>query len=412
MERSAWRGWDLAVLAGLFLLIRVAVWVGGPVVVGVALAAAAEPQVNALVRWAKLPRSLAMAVVLIVWIGLVAVLLGDVGTHLLAQAALFADRAPRLASALRSAFGRFLAQVPPAGALQPSLQEALRTQMAGAAGLLPRLMSGGLGIASAVPSFIAQVAVAVAAAYLVGARGPISDWLKPLVRSLPGEMGLRVERVGSAAAQAAYGLIRAELLLAFGTAVSSTLLLSLRQSPYALLLGAVAGALDLVPYAGPAALFLPWAFFLAITGHVRPAIGMAFGWAALAAVRALLELHLVGRGVGLTAFAVLASLFIGGRFFGPAGMFLGPVVAAAGLAVWHQGEVAATALRIGPKGRGPSVRRGTVPFGSRAASKRGYVLSWRAGSGGALGRPSSAGHEAARLGESSLVRSRTGWYDE
>jgi predicted PurR-regulated permease PerM len=381
---------DMAVLAGFLLAVRLGLWVAGPFVVGALLAAAAEPQVALLTGRLRLPRGLAVALVLAVWAGVALWLGAEVGSHIVQEAAALLARVPHGAAGLRDLVLRALARLTSAGALPPALSQAARAELATGAALLSRAAVAGLGALSAVPSALGGAVVSLAAAFLVGAGGPIGPRVRPVLAGIP--LGETVDRVGTAAARAAYQLVRAELILAAGSGVACALLLLLLGSPYPLLLGAVAGALDLIPYAGPAVLLLPWAAFLAVTGHLTGALEAAGGWACLAGLRALLELHLVGQGVGLSALGVLFSLYVGGRFFGPVGILAGPVAAAAVLAVWRQPADAAPGRgeAARPRPRRPAVvwraRFAAAPrrdagggYGNQASVMRGPHGRWRDG---------------------------------
>lgn len=146
-------------------------------------------------------------------------------------------------------------------------------------------------------------------------------------RLVPPRLGGRMGRLSSAMTGGLWGYVRAELALVSLTALVTTGGLLIIRAPYAVLVGLTAGLLDLVPFAGPTMLLLPWAIGAAVTGRWPLAIHLIMVLGAAALMRQLVEPRLVGQGTGLHPLVVLFSLYLGVRLFGGAGVVLGPVTA-------------------------------------------------------------------------------------
>lgn len=96
--------------------------------------------------------------------------------------------------------------------------------------------------------------------------------------------------------------------------------------PNPVLWGLVAGFAAMIPAFGTATVLAPAVAFLALTGSLLPAIGLAI-WGALAVgmIDNLLSPQLMGRGMKLHPLLVLLSVLGGVALFGPVGIFLGPL---------------------------------------------------------------------------------------
>lgn len=96
--------------------------------------------------------------------------------------------------------------------------------------------------------------------------------------------------------------------------------------PNPVLWGLVAGFAAVIPAFGTALVLAPAVAFLALTGSLFPAIGLAI-WGALAVgmIDNLLSPQLMGRGMKLHPLLVLLSVLGGVSLFGPVGIFLGPL---------------------------------------------------------------------------------------
>jgi predicted PurR-regulated permease PerM len=124
------------------------------------------------------------------------------------------------------------------------------------------------------------------------------------------------------------GFIRGQLLVGGSIGIIIAIGLMICKVPYAILIGAVAGALDLIPYIGPVIAFLP-AFVIGFSaGGISKAllVGVVF------LVANQLEGHviapnIVSRTIKLSPSAIVLSVLIGGELWGVAGMFIAVPVA-------------------------------------------------------------------------------------
>jgi len=124
------------------------------------------------------------------------------------------------------------------------------------------------------------------------------------------------------------GFIRGQLLVGATVGIIIAVGLMLAHVPYAILIGAIAGALDLIPYIGPVIAFVP-AFAI---GFSNGGIQEGALVAVVFVIANQLEGHviapnIVSRTIKLSPSAIVLAVLIGGELYGVAGMFVAVPVA-------------------------------------------------------------------------------------
>ncbi len=105
--------------------------------------------------------------------------------------------------------------------------------------------------------------------------------------------------------------------------------------PYALSLSLLFAVLDLLPVIGVGTLLIPWSLYLFATGTPGLAIGLLVLYGVIAVVRQIAEPRLLGSSLGIHPIVSLFSLYAGAKFFGLAGMLIGPLCAVPLTALWR-----------------------------------------------------------------------------
>ena len=121
-------------------------------------------------------------------------------------------------------------------------------------------------------------------------------------------------------------IVKGNLTIAFVQGVLTGIGFMLFEIPNGFLWGTVAAIAALIPGIGTALVFIPAIAFLFFIGNTLHALGL-LAWGALAGGRIdnILGPKLVGKGMRLHSFLVLLSVLGGIMFFGPSGIFLGPL---------------------------------------------------------------------------------------
>ncbi|CAB1128761.1 Sporulation integral membrane protein YtvI [Candidatus Hydrogenisulfobacillus filiaventi] len=313
----------LALLAGTYVFWR---WLVGfvlPFVVAVVVALAVEPLAA---RWERhLSPGLASLAALVTGVGgtlaVAGLLVGAVVTELLQLAHEIPHYLRQVEHALLHTVAR-LGQLRQAIPVNPSL---LSGQLASVAKVAEGVVRDVLNLAAHLPDFLLMLLVAIIAAFFVLRDRRLIGRL--VQASVPPALRPRLPALRLDMAMGFFGFVKAQLLLMLITAITTTLGLFLAGSRYAILLGLVAGLLDLVPYMGPTGLLLPWTVILFLTGHTLGGVKIAAVMTGVAMVRQLVEPRLVGGTTGLHPLTALFALYVGIKVFGPVGFLIGPVSA-------------------------------------------------------------------------------------
>lgn len=124
------------------------------------------------------------------------------------------------------------------------------------------------------------------------------------------------------------GFIRGQLLVGLSVGVLIAVGLTLVGEPYAILIGAIAAALDFIPYIGPVIAALPAVIIGFISGGVPLSIKViAIFILANQAEGHIIAPNIVSRTIQLSPSAVVLAILIGGDLYGVVGMFIAVPVA-------------------------------------------------------------------------------------
>jgi len=128
--------------------------------------------------------------------------------------------------------------------------------------------------------------------------------------------------------QAINSVIRGSLAIALIQGVLTGVGFTIFGVPNSVLWGVVAAFSALIPGIGTSLVLAPGIAYLFVIGSTAPAIGLLI-WSifAVGLIDNLLGPRLMGKGMRIHPLVVLLSVFGGLAFFGPAGLFLGPLCA-------------------------------------------------------------------------------------
>ncbi len=123
------------------------------------------------------------------------------------------------------------------------------------------------------------------------------------------------------------GYIKAYLLIMLITFLEMFVGLSLIKVNYAFILAAVIAVVDILPVLGAGTVLVPWAVFCFVSSEPRRGIALLVLYGASLAIRQFAEPKIVGTTLGIHPLATLASVYLGLKFLGIAGIFAGPISA-------------------------------------------------------------------------------------
>jgi predicted PurR-regulated permease PerM len=184
-------------------------------------------------------------------------------------------------------------------------------------GLAGTLLANTLQVTAGVVGFVVGLlAIVVIAAYIVIDVDRIGA---TLVRFVPPGQRARVAALGPPVLERIGGYVRGQIASSLCVGVVLAIGLGLLGVRYALLIGALAAVLNVVPFVGSLV-----AAVLAILSALNESLGVAVGaallfWGTNLLEGKLLAPHFVGRATGLHPLAVLLALFAGAHMAGLVG---------------------------------------------------------------------------------------------
>jgi sporulation integral membrane protein YtvI len=126
--------------------------------------------------------------------------------------------------------------------------------------------------------------------------------------------------------KALFGFIRAQFTLISITAIIVLIGLIILRVDYAITIALVSGLVDILPYLGTGAVFVPWIAYEFIAGDAGLGIGLSVLYLVVVVQRQIMEPKILSSSIGLDPLATLIALFAGFKLIGFLGLIVGPVV--------------------------------------------------------------------------------------
>lgn len=187
---------------------------------------------------------------------------------------------------------------------------------------LKAFVSQMLGFLAKLPSVITVFMISIIATYFISRdRRKLGEMF---YKVFPKNWQKKLRLVKDELTVAVVGFIRAEMILISITTIVAIIGLEIMNSDYALILGFLSGALDLVPVVGPSLIFIPWAIYSMVTGNFGYGIGLLVIYGIMGITRQIAEVKLIGQSIGVHPLAALISMYVAVSLFGVGGFALGP----------------------------------------------------------------------------------------
>ncbi|WP_108671263.1 sporulation integral membrane protein YtvI [Peribacillus acanthi] len=154
------------------------------------------------------------------------------------------------------------------------------------------------------------------------------DWyrLRRLAsRFTPNKMKQSGSKIFEDLRKALFGFIKAQLTLISITTIIVLIGLLVLRVEYAITIALVAGFVDILPYLGTGAVFVPWIIYEVIAGEMNLAVGLGVLYIVVLVQRQIMEPKILSSSIGLDPLATLVALFVGFKLIGFLGLIVGPV---------------------------------------------------------------------------------------
>ena len=177
-------------------------------------------------------------------------------------------------------------------------------------------------------------------------------------------IGLRGERIARQMIAAVHGTVTGLVLVGLAEGILLGLVYFAVGLPYPASVGAVTGVAAVIPFAAPVVYVLAGLYLLAIGNTLGGIVILVFGSVLLFVADHFVRPFLIGGAARLPFLLVLLGILGGLQTMGFIGLFLGPAVMAALVALWREWTEAAP---VGVSRASPERR----PAGGRSASRSG-----------------------------------------
>ncbi|NOU92301.1 sporulation integral membrane protein YtvI [Paenibacillus sp. LMG 31456] len=181
-----------------------------------------------------------------------------------------------------------------------------------------------LGIAKTIPNLFVFFVVFVIGLYLISYGLPMLR--KSFLQLFENKSQAKVISVLSDLRRALLGFMFAQLLISFLTYIVTLIGLLFLRVEYPLAVALLIVVVDLLPVLGTSAVLVPWALYCMLAGNAFLGVGLLILLVIIMLFRRLIEPKIIGNAVGINALAALMSMYVGFKLVGVVGLFLGPVL--------------------------------------------------------------------------------------
>src|SRR5699024_2028090 len=188
----------------------------------------------------------------------------------------------------------------------------------------------GQAIASGISSFIGAVPITftVIIFTIVGIYFISKDWdkySKSYREKLPFIIRKQTMDVLRDLKTKVFGFLKSQIILMTLTGIVSLIGLLILQVDRSLTIAVILGVMDLIPYAGPGGILIPWSIYSFFTGDIFLGIGLLVLYGSTVTLRQMAEPKVLSTSMKLNPLAILISLFAGLQLFGLIGLVIGPI---------------------------------------------------------------------------------------
>jgi len=333
--------WVCLLITLVLVILRYVTPLLYPFLISLVIALVINRPVNFLSQKARLPRWLAVTLMLLLLLTFVGGLITLSITETVIEIGHLINLFPSILNELSSYLQRTITQDFLTGLynrmaffyaqLDPSYQQTIETNVANAVQTVTdTAKSIAIGFLEGLKNFLLSLPnlATVLVISLLGAFFISKDfylWKDRIRRVLPIGVNRRADEILLDLRTALFGFVRAQLTLISLTAAIVIVGLLIMRVEYAITIGLITGLVDLLPYLGTGTVFVPWIIYAFFKGNYGLVIGLSVLYGVVVIFRQIIEPKVVAENVGLDPLLTLVSLFVGLQLFGFLGLIAGPV---------------------------------------------------------------------------------------
>lgn len=318
----------LAALALVLLLFKLLFTYLLPFVIALLMALAMEPLVALLARF-KFPRSLAVAVAMVVYFGLLFAAGFFVTSRLIAEVADLSRNIPDYGRFLSNLFsdlaewGKSMYLRLPKEVVA-SLQDSLLSLSKEVTRLLTSLAGSIIHMLTSLPDLLMFAMFSMIATYFISRDR--HQFKESFSRLIPAPTYAKLLALNNSLGHSLVGFLKAQLMLMTLTFTECFIGLSLIGIRYALVISLFTAIVDILPVLGTGTVLVPWALIAIIIGKTGTGLSLLALYLVIMVIRYVLEPRIVGSLLGLHPLVSLIAMFVGLKALGVAGLILGPAI--------------------------------------------------------------------------------------
>ena len=180
-----------------------------------------------------------------------------------------------------------------------------------------------INTASSIPKLTVFLIVTILATYFISSdKKKISIFF---YKQIPLTWRKKLPHLKKDTFNALFGYFKAILILMGFTFVEVSVGLYILDVKYALVIALIVGISEAIPIVGTGAVMVPWILWNIFIGNMPLALGLAIIYILGVLIRQIMEPKIIGSQIGLHPLVTLLSMYVGLKFFGVLGMFIGPM---------------------------------------------------------------------------------------
>lgn len=332
-----WLGMILLIVAAIFLFFTELIKYVAPFLLAFIIMISIERSVHLLQRRLKLPRSIAVAIALLFFVGAVGGTLVFAFYKLINELWRLALEISRIdfyptIKYFESLFqkGQDLFFSLP-DSLATTIEQSLELDVSRLSRITSEISSWLMGIVMGMidfvkflPDVLVFIIVMMVSAYFMSRdRREISEFLS---KRIPPNWFDKIRSLRDDMIGALVGFAKAQIILMAVTFLELLIGYQILGVKYAFFFALLTAIVDALPVLGTGTVLIPTAIFYFVMGNIPRGLGFLILYLIIFVIRQILEPRVVSQSLGLHPLVTLMSMYIGLRLLGVLGMFLGPII--------------------------------------------------------------------------------------
>lgn len=316
----------IAIVIGLVYL---SFTVGAPFLLALIVAIFLEPVVKLTVKYLKLNRFIAVSIICSLFVIVLLGLLFLLGLKLFNEVLAFVERLPNMFNEFSRIANDWLVYIRKTYEnLPPDVVETIEQYLSALINWLSSQaihLSGQLGsVLTQLPNLFIFFIVFIVAVYMFSYS--LTTLKDGFIQFFHDDSQQKVSAVIESLRHSIFGFLRSQIILSSLTYILSLVGLLIIDVKYPLAIALLIIIVDILPILGTGSVLVPWAIFSMFMGDFITGIGLIVLFLVITVFRRIVEPKILGDSVGISALAVLISLYVGLKLVGVIGVFIGPLI--------------------------------------------------------------------------------------